>query len=359
MKYHVYKLMSVLALFFASAALFAKPAVSVQTKVASIDKHGNVNLELTGTLFSAKGFGLSDIVTVKLGSAKFEAPIGKNYSDVDRGAHLVRINGEEVSLAINMGNLAAATKAKEGTAVTITMKEKLGYLRTYQTRLLTKSADRADFASDAVFANFRAAKGGSLAENRLFRSCNPIESDARAPYAAALAESAGVAAVLNLADSKDAASERVQQFAFYAQLAAEGKVAFLAMGADFTDAAFAERLHEGLSFLAAQHAPYYIHGKEGRKRTGMLCSLLEAVCGATMDELVADYMQSYENYYNVRKDTVQYAALAQAVPDFFKALNGGKNVTDKNVQTVAETYLLKTVKISADELVAIRANLQN
>lgn len=349
----------ILVVLCLQAAVFAKSANSVQTKVTSVDNHGNLNLEMSGTLFSAKGFALGDIVTVKLGSKKFDAPIGKNYSDVDRGVRLVRINGEEVSLAINMGNLAAETGAKENTAVTITMKEKLGYLRTYQTRLLTKNANREDYASDEIFANFRAVSGGKLAANRLYRSYSPIESDVRSPFAASLAAKAEIATIVNLADTKEAASPRLEQAPFYAELAANGNVAFIAMGADFTTGSFAEHLHTVFSFMAAHNGPYYIHGKEGRTRTGMLCSLLAAVCGATLDDMIADYMISYENYYNVRKGTTQYTELAQVVPDFFKALNGGKAVSDKNVQAVAEKYLLNTVKITAEELAAIKKNLQN
>ncbi len=348
----------VAALFAAGMSLSAKSNPSVKTEVASVDQHGNVNLAITGKLLAAKGFGLGDIVSVTVGKLKFDAPSGKNYTDVDRGEYLLRIKEDEVSLAITMGNFAEKTGATVGTPVTITMKERLGYLRTYQTRLLNKSNERADFSSDAVFANFRAVKGGSLAENRLFRSCNPIETDARAPYAASLAEQAGVATVLNLADSEQSAKERVQVFPYYEQLAQAGNVKYVATGVSFTEPEFAQKLHEALSFLAAKSGPYYIHGKEGRMRTGMLCSLLAAVCGASMDELCDDYMESYVNYYNVRTDTVQYASLRQAVPDFFSALNGGKAVTDKNLKAVTEKYLLKTVKITTDELEALRKGLQ-
>ena len=335
----------------------AKSNPTVKTEVASIDKHGNVNLAVSGTLFSAQGFGLGDLVSVKVGSVKFDAPTGKNYTDVDHGAYILRINGEEVSLAINLGNFADKTGATVGTPVTVTMKERLGYLRTYQARLLSKSSNRSDFDSDETFANFRAVKGGALAENRLFRSCNPVESDERAPFAAALAEKAGVAVVLNLSDTEEEASGRIADFPYYQKLSNTGSVKYVAMGASFTDKNFASHLHDGLSYLAKRQGPYYIHGKEGRTRTGMLCSLLAALCGASMEELKEDYMQSYVNYYHVRPDTVQYASLAQAVPDFFKALNGGRDVSDKNLQAVAEKYLLKTVKLSAEEIEAIRKGL--
>lgn len=341
-----------------TSVLSAKSNPSVKTEVVSVDKHGNVNLAITGTLFAALGFGLGDFVTVKAGTEKFIAPVGKNYSDVDRGNYFLRIKGEELSLAINMGNFAEKTGVTVGSPVTITQKERLGFLRTYQTRLLTKSKERADFASDEVFANFRAVKAGRIAEGRLYRSTNPLEADERAPFAASLAEKAGIACALDLADSEETARARLSSVPFYAALFESGNAQFYEMSASFTDKKTVALLHEALSFLASHSGPYYIHGKEGRTRTGMLCMLLEALCGATIDEMDDDYMATYVNYYNVRPETVQYGALVQAVPDFFRELNGGKDVSDANVQAVAEKYLLKTVKLTEEQVEALRRNLQ-
>ena len=44
-----------------------------------------------------------------------------------------------------------------------------------------------------------------------------------------------------------------------------------------------------------------MHCLEGKDRTGYVCALLEGLCGATYDEIVADYLITYDNYYNVNK----------------------------------------------------------
>lgn len=41
---------------------------------------------------------------------------------------------------------------------------------------------------------------------------------------------------------------------------------------------------------------------EGKDRTGFVCLLIEALCGATYSELESDYMQTYYNYYKISKD---------------------------------------------------------
>jgi hypothetical protein len=41
---------------------------------------------------------------------------------------------------------------------------------------------------------------------------------------------------------------------------------------------------------------------EGKDRTGYVCALLEGLCGATYEEIVADYLVTYYNYYGVTPD---------------------------------------------------------
>ena len=38
---------------------------------------------------------------------------------------------------------------------------------------------------------------------------------------------------------------------------------------------------------------------EGKDRTGYVCALLEGLCGASYEEIVADYLVTYDNYYNI------------------------------------------------------------
>lgn len=45
--------------------------------------------------------------------------------------------------------------------------------------------------------------------------------------------------------------------------------------------------------------PYYIHCMEGKDRTGFVCLLLEALAGASYEEMQRDYMLTYENYFHI------------------------------------------------------------
>ena len=60
-----------------------------------------------------------------------------------------------------------------------------------------------------------------------------------------------------------------------------------------------KRLIEALKELPSRPAPYVVHCMEGKDRTGYVCALLEGLCGATYEEIVADYLITYDNYYHI------------------------------------------------------------
>ncbi len=352
------------ALFSAGCAsskevAIASQSVSAEASVAEVNKYGNCVLNLSDADFIAKGFAAGDIVSVKIGTYTERMPVCTSFSDVDHGKPLVRLADNVVTIAINMGNFSKASSASVGSPVTLRLSEKGGYLSQFAVRKLTKSDERSDYASDEIFANFRPVKAGKIAANRLYRSCNPVLGDARAPYAAKLVESAGIKTVINLADNSESAATHIADSPYYENLLKNGNVTLLNMGVSFTDDDFVKKLHEGLVFMIAhKEGPYLVHCNEGKDRAGYVNALLEALCGATIEEMTEDYMLSFENYYGVKKDTEQYRLISKNLPDMFKKMNDGKAVTNENIASVAESYLLNRVGLKAEELAELKAILQ-
>jgi hypothetical protein len=340
----------------ATASLVA--LAEAKSTVASISKYGNLTLAIAPADFKSLGYEAGDVVTIKVGDYTCTAPVGTNYSDVDNGKVVVRIKDPEVQVAINMGNFAKASGAQVGSEITINLSNKSGYLKEYQIRQLKKTEVRADYASDEVFANFRAVKGGKIAANRLYRSSNPVLGDARAPFSAALAEKAGIKTVINLADSKESAAQHIAEAPYYKSLDDGGNVIMLDMGVSFTDPEFIAKLHDGLIFMTTHQGPYLVHCNEGKDRAGFVNALLAALCGASMDELKSDYMISYENYYGVKQGTEQYDMIAKTIPDMFADLNGGKQVSDSKLSKVATSYLIDKVGLTKGQVNTLKANLE-
>ena len=69
--------------------------------------------------------------------------------------------------------------------------------------------------------------------------------------------------------------------------------------------------------MTAHEGPYLVHCTEGKDRTGFVCVLLEALCGASYREIVEDYMITYDNYYKINKtsDAERYGVIVENVLD--------------------------------------------
>ena len=206
----------------ASAAETEYP--TLEGGVTEIQKYGNIVLDIDPADLKDGGYTYGDLLTVTVNGTGYDMPLCTNYSDVDTGALVLRDSEGVLIAAINMGDfatsngLAAKVTAEDGSytwefpegqslesiTVSISMKEQGGYYDQYLIHQLTRTDERADYASDAVFANFRNVAVGDLGENAFFRSSSPVNNElGRASYADDLAEAGGIQAVMNLADSNE------------------------------------------------------------------------------------------------------------------------------------------------------------
>ena len=357
------------AVFFSSCAAGRGelPQTVWEATVTGIDKYGFATIDLTGEdLFSA-GFEHGDMLAFKAGNAGFEAPFVTNLSDVDIGRELLGDPGapNHLVLAINMGDFAEAYNISEGLPVAISLHEKAGYLDAYNLRQMTRTYDRADYASDEIFANFRMVTAGGIAPGVLYRSSSPVNNAfGRAAYANALAEQAGIVTIINLADSRMDLVRYLDAEGFsshfYEDLFVEGRVLYLDMGIDITSDDFGYALRDALMFLAEKDAPFLIHCNEGKDRAGFTIALIEALMGADIDEIAAGYMLSFVNYYHVVPGSEQYNAVAEGTImktlRMIVGLDPEADLTGIDLQAAAEGYVA-ALGLDADYISAIKSNL--
>ncbi|WP_297720494.1 alpha/beta fold hydrolase, partial [Intestinimonas sp.] len=336
---------------------------SMAATVTSVSKYGNVTTDLPVAALAGAGYAAGDLLTITVGETAMDVPYGTAYSDVDNGSVIALPDSgtNTLAVAINMGNFAETYKAGEGVVLTVAMKEKEGYLEEYQLRNIDslRTNDRADYASDEVFANFRPVVMGDIAEGLLYRSSSPVNPElGRNTCADKLVKAAGVKTVLNLADSE----ETMKGYEGYGDSHyATLNVVALDMGVDFAAEDFNAKLKTGLEYMIANEGPYLVHCNEGKDRAGFVTALLEALMGGTVAEIKADYMTSYENYYHVEKGSEQYEKIAESnIMNSLRTIAGaeeGADLAGVDLQAAAETYLTKTVGLSAEQVDAIQAVL--
>ncbi len=346
--------------------------VNVVGKVAEVQKYGNLTLDVKPKALYDAGYQLGDILKVTVSTFSntyiLKIPLCTSYSDVDTGSLVVRDDKANnlLIVAINMGNFSTKYNVKVGDKVAFALVEKEGYLAEYQLRQLKRTNVRANYATDSIFANFRSITTSGIKPAVLYRSSSPVNNElGRAAYANALAKAVGIATVLNLSDSdeeikgffgsKDFASD------YYKSLYEAGKVKPLNMDVNIAGDDFGKKLAEGLRFLSKNNGPYLIHCTEGKDRAGFVSALLEALLGAKLDEVVADYMTTYENYYGVKNGSEQYTAIANSniVTSLTTVVCGypkGANISGVNLAVATENYL-KKYGMTAAEITALKTKL--
>lgn len=358
-------------------------AAAEDITILEIAKYGNLVLSISGTELLHQGYDYGDVVTVQIGQSSYDMPIGSNYSDVDNGSMVCRVNidgdtGEDtVTLAICMGDLAttagiavkAAVEEEPGyrwdyvsgmPEISFSMKEQGGYAAEYQLRQLTRTNAREDYAhlSDMDFANFRMIATTGMGEGVLYRSSSPVNPElGRNIYADAALQAAGVRAVVNLADSP----AEMMAYPGYDQSAyAKCSSIALCLSVDVLAEDFQAGLAKGLRHIIAHEGPYLVHCTEGKDRAGFVSALLECLMGASAQEVCGDYMTTYVNYYGVVSGTEQYAKIEESnIRKLLAEAFGVMDIMDASVDlsSEAEAYLLEQVGLEAGEIARLKQKL--
>ena len=121
--------------------------------------------------------------------------------------------------------------------------------------------------------------------------------------------------------------------------------------------AFSEELADGLKWLSRQEGPCLVHFVEGKDRTGFVCMVIEALAGASYDEMVDDYVLTYDNCYavNLKSDPEKYRILKEMNFDaMLRYLTGDDDADIQNADypAYAKAYL-KKIGLTDTEIAAL------
>ncbi|HWR61915.1 MAG TPA: tyrosine-protein phosphatase [Clostridia bacterium] len=341
----------------------AYKAPNVQAAVTEIEKYGHASTDILIEDFYKSGFKTGDMLTVVFDNGfVLEAPFLDGYY-VENGYPLVRAypGHTNVAVCINYGKLNEIAGVKVGDKATIMLTGPGAYLVQYEIRKLERTNEREDYSSDEVFANFGNITAGNIAEGVLYRSSSPVNNElGRASYSDKLIKAAKVNIVVNLADSAENINTYIaaEGFAspYYAELYKNNKVLPLNMGLAYASEEFKTGVIKGLVFMSENEGPYHFHCTEGKDRAGFFAATLEALMGASKDEIVEDYMQSYINYYGVEKGTDKYKLISEDVLAMLKVIAGTADLDKANLAAAAESYLLSG-GMTAEQLGTLKTNL--
>ncbi len=286
------------------------PAGEITGTIVEVNGYGQPIPSFTPAEMAAAGFDYADLMDVTIGDITLHnvpyvssfnevAILGPSY--VDYNAH-----GDDYGFAMLNGDFHYYIGGNVGDKVTMTVAKKGGYQKTYELMKSVYPADRRAGETAEQYANFREVTTTAIAPGVLYRSSNPlncVNNPQRYAVADSLARVAGINTEIDLADTPEKV-ERYMATAGYAStycpaLYREGRTIACGMMANSFCDDFKTRLGRAMHFIIDHEPPYLIHCNEGKDRCGFVTMLLEALTGASVDELRRDYMVTMLNFYQI------------------------------------------------------------
>ena len=309
--------------------------ISSCNKKLSIDNYdiihelefGGVYIKSTIDDFNKLGFEYGDSVDISFSNGyKLEDQPYYNGYYVDAGETLlVGYPGYDyIKATLNYGDdLWDIAKLEEKDKATVSLNTKGKYKDIQDTMNIQYKDVRSEYDSDVEFANYRNITVGNIKANKIYRSASPCDNKHnRAHYVDTLISEAKVKYIMNLADTKEKIDAYIAKSDFDSpyflslyqskKLLLMGsnneKILPLSMNMNYKSDDFRAKIALGFTQMASADGPYLVHCLEGKDRTGYVCMVIEALCGASYQQMVDDYMLTYVNYYKItlEKDKKRY-----------------------------------------------------
>ncbi len=340
------------------------------------EEFGGVYITRTIDEFNSLGFNYGDSVDVVFSNGyKLEDIPYYNGYYVDAGQPLlIAYPGYEyIKAAVNYGDdlwetanlkqvgfgaaqqeekpegLWLTSGVEEHDTATVTLREAGKYKDIQDARDIHYYDERVRYDSDEIFANFRPMNYGNLKNNFFYRSASPCDnSHNRAPFTDNLMMAAGVNAILDLSDTEAKVETYLARDDFsslyFKHLWEQGTVYPIGLNMNYLSEEFGQKIADGFVQLSGAEGPYLVHCTEGKDRTGFVCMLVEMLAGASYQDIVKDYMITYDNYYkiNEQEDPARYKTILEknllAMMSFVAEVPA-EELESTDLKAAAENYL--------------------
>lgn len=330
---------------------------------------GGVYVTITIDDFNKLGFEYGDSLDVSFsnGYKLDDIPYYNGYYSKTGEPLVVAYPGYEyIKVCINNGDdLFIVAKLDEEDTATIKINEKNKYLDIQNARDIHYYDEREKYDSDIMFANFRSIMVTGLKNNILYRSASPCDNQhKRAPYVDNLMRDNNISFILNLSDNEDKIKGYISKSDFsssyFLSLYNEQKVIPIALNMNYQSEDFKKKIVDGLKELIQHDGPYLIHCTEGKDRTGFVCMVLEALVGASYEDIREDYMITYYNYYRIDKTSSKYDIIVFNLldPMIESMVNDEVDYKTVSLSSYAESFLLSG-GMTTSELNTLKNKLMN
>ena len=221
------------------------------------------------------------------------------------------------------------------------------------------------YCADNEVTNFREICMGNIKRGIIYRGSYPIFKidNERDKIYDKLVFEAGINCIINLAGNKADLEIIANLVPWYNILLRDKKVIGLDIQFDFDFLnkfeyeIFNYRLRQGFEFLLNHNGPYLVHCNAGIDRTGFVAAIIELLFGASIDEIIYDYLLSYGKEFADSKNEEINNITGRIIYDQINAVMNGEIEDCKTLQANIEKYFINNIGLSKDQLKMLKEKL--
>jgi len=230
---------------------------------------------------------------------------------------------------------------------------------------MSESPTKINYSQKNELTNFREICMGSMKNGIIYRASYPVFKidKERDDMYTELVIDAGINCIINLAGNEKDIQALTSMVPWYNTLFKNNNVIGLGIQFDFNFLdkfeydIFNYRLRQGFKFLISHNGPYLIHCNAGADRTGFVAAIIELLLGASLDEVIYDYLLSYRKEFADAKDKELNFITGRNIYGQINAVINGKINDSDNLQRNIETYFLEKIGLTVKELEALKGKL--
>lgn len=233
--------------------------------------------------------------------------------------------------------------------------------------------ERRDWMTDEDYANLRCVATTGMKEGILYRSYGEfvMTTDVRAGCADVLLEKYGIERLLCLSTDLEAIREGLESGQYVAEngkrYVDEGMVFAKDLGVHFMES---DDYRDVFEYIADNDGPYLVFCSLGKDRTGFVCTMLEALMGASYEEMFRDYAESYIDLYDMKEGTEEYDQLYWMFDPILAGIHDRRimeyvdyidisliDVSGYDYQKDAENFLIDELGMSLEKVEKLKTKL--
>jgi Protein tyrosine/serine phosphatase len=226
---------------------------------------------------------------------------------------------------------------------------------------------KINYCENNEITNFREINVGNIKKGIIYRGSYPVfkVDEERDKMYTKLVLDAGINCIINLAGNLQDVETIANLVPWYNTLFKKNNVIGLDIQFDFDFLdqfgyeVFNYRLRQGFKFLISHDGPYLIHCNAGVDRTGFVAAIIELLFGASLDDVIYDYLLSYGKEFADAKNNELNFITGRNIYGQINAIVNGKINDSDNLQAYIEKYFLEKIGLTINELEMLKEKLLN